>query len=256
MFWEQRSNQVKTFKCQFKRWDYDPIFGPKETFKSFASGTIQYASPDKGLYRVESLQVYTPPKAAGEQPQYLPQGPENGEHWVCNGESVFEFDTRNKRVVERALPPDMKGRAIVDGPLPFLFGARAETIKARYWIRPSAFKPPETKGEFWLEAYPKSRHDAQNFKMVLVVLEEKEFLPLRMQIFAPNFDPARNPSKTVYQFDNREANAQKDLVGNLAALFQREFYNPKVPSGWTTIKENAGGLAPGQAQNPTAPLKK
>ena len=60
------------------------------------------------------------------------------------------------------LPPELQGKAIVDGPLPFLFGAKAETIKARYWIR---VLPETGNGKFWLEAVPKSRQDVQNFKI-------------------------------------------------------------------------------------------
>jgi hypothetical protein len=47
-----------------------------------------------------------------------------------------------------------------------LFGAKAEKIKERYWVR--AVHPPQGKEgqEYWIQAYPKRRQDAANFKMV------------------------------------------------------------------------------------------
>ena len=58
-----------------------------------------------------------------------------GEHWVCDGENVYEYRHDQKQLVVRPIPPAMQGQAIVDGPLPFLFGAEADKLKARYWMR-------------------------------------------------------------------------------------------------------------------------
>jgi TIGR03009 family protein len=236
-YWESRSNEIKTYKSAFQRWEYDPVFGPKDpqTAKNFSEGIIQYAKPDKGMFKVEITKVYTPPANEGDAPQYVQQTG-YGEHWVCNGTSVFEFDNRRKALIERPLPPDMQGKAIADGPLPFLFGAKAATIKARYWIR--AVTPPSVKGEYWLEAVPKSRHDSANFKMVHVILDEQEFLPKGIQVFAPNYDEKTNPSRTAYVFPPKTREINKyDLLGAVNP-FAREFYEPKAPSGWKKIVED------------------
>ena len=248
-FWEQRSDQIKTYRCEFKRWDYDPVFGPKDQPLTFSTGVIQYASPDKGLFHVEKISKSTPAAKPGEKAQWIPQDV-HGEHWVSDGKRVFEFDSRNKRVIERHLPPEMQGRAIADGPLPFMFGAKAATIKSRYWI--TAVAPPAgATGEYWLEAYPKSRSDAANFKWVLVVIDQADYLPKMLQVFSPNFDPKTNPAKTAYQFDKREVN-KVDLLGGLANLnpFFREFYEPKTPAGWKKEIENVP--APAAPQFPPA----
>jgi TIGR03009 family protein len=244
-FWEGRSDEISTYKCAFQRWDYDPIFGPKEEAKTFSEGAIQYAKPDKGLLKVEKYSQYTPPAKEGDKPQYVPQT-DYGEHWVCDGKRIFEFDTRNKKVIERPLPPDMQGKAIADGPLPFLFGAKAATINARYWIR--AITPPDVKGEYWLEAIPKSRQDSANFKMVHIILAEKDFLPKALQVFAPNFDPKTNPSRQIYKFEDRVVNSQQFDVLNKLNPFAREFFEPKTPSGWKKIVERIDAGAPQSAE--------
>jgi len=241
-YWEKRSDQIKTYRCEFQRWDYDPVFGPKNAPFTFSTGVIQYANPDKGLFRVEKISRAKP----GAPNEWDEQKGVYGEHWVCDGKKVFEFDSRAKRLIERALPPEMHGKAIADGPLPFLFGAKAATIKARYWIK--AIQPPQgVAGQYWLEAHPKSRADAANFKMVLVVLDQADYLPMLLQVFSPNFDWKENPAKTAYKFDKREVN-KVDLLSGINNLnpFLREFYEPKLPAGWKKEVENMGAPSPPQ----------
>ena len=54
---------------------------------------------------------------------------------MCDGKSVFEYRHQDKHLVERPIPKELQGQSIVDGPLPFLFGAEAAKLKARYWLR-------------------------------------------------------------------------------------------------------------------------
>ena len=240
-------------------WEYDPVFGPKNDAKTFAEGVINYAQPDKGLYRVEKLSTYAPPAKPGDQPQYFPEDAAYGEHWVCNGKEIFAFNGRNKQMVVSKLPPEMQGKAIVDGPLPFLFGAKAETIKARYWIR---VLPETGQGKFWLEAVPKSRADAQNFKMIHIVLDETTFLPEMLQLFAPNFDPKTNPSRTTHVFKDIQTGDPKlwrNPVANLNQWINGKFFQVKLPAGWTRVDENsgpAGEAAPLEAKGPAQPPKR
>ena len=66
-----------------------------------------------------------------------------GEHWVCDGKSVFEYRHDQKQLVERPIPPQLQGKAIVDGPLPFLFGAEAAKLKAALLDAGRAAAEPE-----------------------------------------------------------------------------------------------------------------
>jgi|GEM_PF-279837 len=261
-YWEERSNKVKTLECKFQKWEYDPGEVANEfqrlkalgklhelPFSEYASGVIKYAAPDKGLFKVEQLQTIVPGETTPDGKQkYKPQPKENGEHWITDGKRVFAFDARNKEVTERQLPPEMHGKSLADGPLPFMFGTRAETIKARYWIRPLQ---AEQAGEYCLEAVPKSRQDASNFKMVQIVLDEKQYLPTRMQIFEGDWSPA-NPHRTAYRFDDRIENDQNALKAILNPLninltnplpnpWAREFFEVDTPRGWKRIVYDANG---------------
>ena len=48
---------------------------------------------------------------------------------------VYQYRPDLKQLVEHPIPPQLQGQAIVDGPLPFLFGADAAKLKQRYWMK-------------------------------------------------------------------------------------------------------------------------
>jgi TIGR03009 family protein len=203
--WEQHSSDIERYRCNFTRWEFDTVFGPKDPTKpkTVGEGRLLYAAPDKGLFEVTSLKVYVAPAKAGDKEEWKPRAPEEiGEYWVCDGKRIFAFDAKKKQLIESELPPQMQGKAIVDGPLPFLFGAKADKIKARYWLR--LITPEGVSGEQWIEASPKYAADALNFKMVHVIIDEKDFLPKAIQSFDPSFNPNKNPKRSVYTFENRK----------------------------------------------------
>jgi TIGR03009 family protein len=229
-FWESRSAKVKTYQCRFTRWEYDFVFGPKDPnhAKTRSYGVIKYAAPDKGMFLVETIGHFAPPERPGGQPTYPEKRVEHAEHWVCDGVSIFEFNAEKKQLIESRLPPELQGKAITDGPLPFLFGAKASQLKERYWIREMQ-PPPGSVNEYWLEAMPKTRRDTTNFQRVEVILDQKMFLPTGLQLFPPTYDPVHNPSRTSYQFEDRKVNNLVDQVQG----FMNSFVRPRVPDGWT-----------------------
>ncbi len=240
-YWEHNSSQIKTYECQFTRWEYDPVFGPGADprtgivpAKTIGVGLIKYAEPDKGLFEVAKVYDFTPPKELGKEPTYTERNSEGFEKWICDGASIFEFDFPRKRLVERALPPDMRGKAITEGPLPFLFGAKADTIKQRYWVR--IITPKDVKGEYWLEAWPKERDDAANFKKVEVIIAEEDFLPKAIQVYDVNYDPRQNPARTAFSFEKRKVNPIDPLKHfDRLKIFHRDFYVPNTPNGWERV---------------------
>src|SRR5262249_45679494 len=157
------------------------------------------------------------------------------------------------------LPPGMQGQAIADGPLPFMFGAKAQTLLARYWIHEL---PPTKKGTYLLEAVPQARQDAQNFKAVHIILDEAEYLPESLIVFSPNYNPPLNDAKKTYVFSDRKAkdNASiEDMVKkglDPFGILNRDFFQVRIPPGWKKVTENnAPGIPqpPQQAAGPAAP---
>lgn len=241
--WEQHSSKIQRYRCDFDRWEYDPVFGPLDPktgqpdpaqAKSYGKGKLRYGAPDKGMFKVDELSVFVPPKEPGAKPEWLKRPAEEiNEHWVCDGRYVFMFNTQQKQLSQIELPPEKQGKAIVDGPLPFLFGAKADKIKARYHVR--VITPKEVEGEFWIEAAPKFATDAENFKMVHVIIDAQDFLPKAIQVFDPGFNPQKNWKRTVITFKSREVNF--NVLLEQIRFWEAEFSSPRTPIGWKKVVE-------------------
>jgi hypothetical protein len=134
--------------------------------------------------------------------------------------------------------------------LPFLFGAKADKIKRRYWVR--TIPPPQGKEgqEYWLQAFPKMRNDAANFKLVEVILDAKLFLPSAIQVYDPGYNGRNNFSRLVYVFEDRKVN-ERFTPEALKNIFTKEFYKPSPPMGWKEVVERYNdGATTVRAQQP------
>ena len=218
--WEARSAKIKTLRCEVTLWTYDAVFGKKDadgnTIPTEGRGRIKYAAPDKGSYQID-----------GDNPQY----------WICDGRSIFEFKHVQKQLVEKVLPPELHGKAISDGPLPFVFGANAQKHKQRYFLR--VVTPQGVEGQICLEAYPRFAIDAANFRRATLILDEKDMLPSALEIMLPN-----GKNRTVHQFEDRVVNGLRDK------FFDQ--FTPTLPRGWKKIVENAPPAAAQGARRPPA----
>jgi hypothetical protein len=125
----------------------------------------------------------------------------------------------------------MQGKAISDGPLPFVFGAKADTLKKRYAMR--LITPPGVMDQIWLEALPRMQADAANFSKVELILQARDLMPFAMQIYKPG-----GQDRDVFQFDPRTSLIDKGLD------MIRDFSKPVTPLGYTFILEDGQGGAP------------
>lgn len=231
-YWEHSTGRVQRYQSRFKRWEYEFARRGERDYatvlKTYSEGDLKYAAPDKGLFKVDRMQHRVASQVPGGEAEYQVQESGAREHWVCDGRSIFEFDYTNKQLIQRQLPPEMQGQRITEGPLPFLFGAESAKIKARFWMR--VITPENVKNEYHLEAIPKTREDAQNFRAIHIMIAEQDFLPTAMVLFH------RNNAKTTYVFENRETNWNTTL--NTLNIFHREFFEPGLPDrSWKKIVE-------------------
>jgi TIGR03009 family protein len=246
-YWEHKTSSVERYRCDFQRHEYEmtrrttPNNGMNYEFvrKTYTEGRIQYAAPDKGLFKAEVIKHRTPPKQPGGPPVWEEQVGGPREHWICDGASIFEFNYPLKQLIVRPLPPDMKGKQIAEGPLPFMFGAKAAQIKRRFWVR--VVTPPNTEKEYHLQAVPRTLQDAQNLKELLIVIAERDFLPKGMVMFH------LNKAKTSYEFKNREVNWNTTLED--VNIFKRAFFAPALPArDWKKVVVPTEQAAAGPAR--------
>lgn len=226
--WEQRTAQIKQYQCTVTRWQYDPSIDPTSP-AVIDKGILQYAKPDKGLFRVDQRQALS---KKGPNPEYR-ESDKFGDYWVCDGEYLHIRDRNEMKALKVQLPPEQRHNGIHNSPLPFLFGVKAEEIKARYWVRPVA--PPAGSADVWLEAWPKQLDDAGSYSRVQVVLDAKEVLPKALIVFLPNWE-ANSPHREVLEFTDRQQdwnllNAMKQK------LFMKEFIETELPATWQVIVE-------------------
>lgn len=177
--WEGFSMAIQTFETNFTRIMYRRSLDSARLEKTQESGELRYEAPDHGMFAVSNV--------AGEP----------SEKWLCDGINVFEYKYAQKQIDQYTLPPEMRGKGITQGPLPFLFGASAEELKRRYYIRyVQPAKELARPGQVWLEAYPKNSDDASEFQRAEMIISfGSEVRPLAIKLFKANQD------QHVYIFD-------------------------------------------------------
>jgi TIGR03009 family protein len=241
--WELESGKITTFNSDFERLDYDLTWGPgAQTPFVINQGTLSYSKPDKGSFKIDKISRWTktdPQNTAADAPgSFVEQKEEVGEHWVCDGKAIYEYNHRERQLVVTSIPEGMRGTAIVDGPLPFLFGAEANKLMERYWIQPLQSSPEQ----ITLKAYPRWQADAANYDAVDIILDRKTMQPMALQIHLPG-----GQQRHVYKFE-----ADPDVNDKLDSWFGALFSSPRTPIGWKRVVVQASPATPGpQASNPT-----
>jgi len=224
--WEQRNRDIKTFDCKFKRWTYDAVFGKSDQPMFVDFGVLKFATPDRGLFRIETTE---------KDGREIPIEDTRSEYWICDGKSVFECKPVTKQVVETKVPPELRGRAIADGPLPFLFMSDAKKLKQRYFIR--TVTPSNVQGQVWLEVYPRFQQDAANFKNAHFIIMAQGMSPFALRLVPPG-----GKEYTVYQFF--------DIVLNdPLKWFRGDPFRPYVPQGWQLVPDTSPAAQAGRPAN-------
>ena len=225
--WEAQSQGTKTLECSFKRWHFDGFAAPQNVHATFAEGVIKYAKPDRGLFRVDTLVFFK--GMENGKPAYASQPGKFGEHWVCNGKQLIEFDEGKKECRIQELPPQLQGQQIFNSPLPFVFNLKADEIQARYWVRQVAAPSEDL---ILIEAWPKLQEDRAQYRLVQVALNKSTFLPHALIMYAPNFHPKTAPRWDHYEF----VDVKRNLLGQTFNQFIGNFIPKKPPANWTILK--------------------
>ena len=242
--WEQHSQATETLECQFQRWHYDMFAAKPGIHASKSTGTIKYAAPDMGLFRVDSKVFYNGMKNG--KPKYAPQDGQYGEYWVCNGRELIEFDRSKEECRIQELPPNMRGEKIFNSPLPFVFNLDAEQIQERYWVRQVAAPKPNL---VLIEAWPKRQEDRAQYRLVQIALQKETFLPQALLMYAPNFHAKNAPKWDHYEFTEVKRNS----IGQGMQMFLRSFITEKPPAHWKVLRDTYRGPAQPPQRSATAP---
>jgi TIGR03009 family protein len=223
--WEVESAKVKRLTGAFRRFTYDDTF----EFDKRAEGSFVYEAPDKGNYEVRGA----PPAKGEESRKKNAKGQpyeivaDKPERWVCTGQEVIRIDEEKRTYEKVAIPEDERGQNIIDGPLPFLFGMKADQAVRRYKME----LLQHTEAEIWLDVEPRTARDAANWKRAKVIIDATAFLPKAVQML----DPTGNKT-TVHTFSDLEVNRRN-------GLFSGDPFQPKL-SGYKLVLPPAANSAP------------
>ncbi len=226
--WEQQSAGTKQLEAKFRRWHYDPLAAPAGVHATWAEGVVKYGAPDKGLFQVTQLKFFS--GIVEEKPTYQSVEGQHGEHWVCNGKELLEFDHAKKECRIQQLPPEMQGQEILESPLPFVFNLNAARIKERYWVR----RLESPAGVHVIEAHPKRQADRAQYKLVRIIINDQNYLPQALILYGPNFNEVLSPGYDHYEFTDVERNTIRQRMAN----WGQGFINQRPPADWKEIRDN------------------
>jgi len=198
--WEVSSGKIRTLSGEFWKFTYDKVFGVEK----HAHGEFEYEAPDKGTYSVVGKISRSKKPQAREDGEPYKVEADITERWVCTGKEIYQINDREQTYERVSIPPEAQGENIMNGPLPFLFGMKAEEAARRY-----QFKLKHINDDIiWLEAIPLREVDRANFKVAQVILSRKNFLPTAVELT----DPTGN-KRTVHSFNasSLDVNARRFL---------------------------------------------
>lgn len=199
--WEIKSSLIKSLKGKHKRTVYNLVFQEEK----IADGKFYLETPDKG--RIDL--VGTPPKEGDKSFRIGKNGEpfrlvaDQPERWICTGDEVIVVNDGDKSYEVMPLPPEAKGKNIVNSPLPFLFGMKAEEAKRRFHFTISK----NTKEMAVLIVTPRLASDRQNYIEAFVMLEKTNYLPTAVKLFDPT-----GSIETVYKFESVKINDRTQFL--------------------------------------------
>ena len=265
-YWEKSTKNLERLSCDFMLFEYNSnapfvqqlaqqLGKDVRQIKYKASqGVVRYMKPDKGMYKVDVAIALTGKLDKNGQPEMLPSEQLDQDYWICDGETIHQYDRVAKKVTHYVIPSELRGTNIMETPLPFLFGIEKVKVKERFWVR-ALQPPPLPNGQpnndmFLIEAHPKFQQDAQNYSKVQIYLDRKEFLPVALIKYGTDHvdkpGVALTDSREYFEFSNRVRDANLLQKFN-EIVFRQQFIPLQLPSGWTEETKEYSPLSTGES---------
>ena len=206
--WERKTTKITRLRGTHQRYEYDQVFADEKR----SIGKFWHESPDKGRIDFEPPKnlpkINEHKKAPNGQPYRIQPG--ENQTWMCDGKSIFQIEHTPKTYGQVEIPPQHQGENIMNGPLPFLFGMKADTLKQRYRLSLGSQHHPEgiegKRPQYHVVAFPLQQNDARNWKRAEVILDAQFCLPTAIRLIDPG-----GTKETVYVFPLGEMKANERI---------------------------------------------
>ncbi len=234
--WQQATDKIDSLEGVQDRIVYDKVFFTAKHTR----GHFYYQAPDKG--RID----FDAPRDAQPNASVQKTDPQTGkvlkfdvaagqpETWICDGKFIVQIDHTQKTANKYPLPPDVQGKNIINGPLPFLFGLPPDVARQRYQLSLLG----QNEHGLWIHVIPKWKQDAANYREATVILDPQTFLPKAVQLI----DPA-GTKETVFMFRDMKVNqaGNGNIVQRIirAGLLRGDPFDPPLRGYKVVVHEQA-----------------
>lgn len=216
--WEKETAGIKSMVATIKCTRKNNVFNRTETLE----GTAKFMQQADGSY-LARLHL----EDKGNKNRY--------ETYICTGSHIYVVRPEEKSIYAYSLPVKQQKQLPDDGPMPFLFGMKAETAKKRYQLKLAA-----KQDEFYtyVDVLPNFARDQADFTYARLAILNKTFLPAQIYWVEPN--------KVEVTWD--VGDFQKNVLG---PEHRPEFNQPKLPPGWELKTEQKLDQPPASPAPPT-----
>ena len=217
--WEQESSKIKSLHGTQSRSEFNPIFEQEKVSR----GPFFLEMPDKG--RIDLLEVKVKDGAKSRrtrkkdgEPWELISAP--AQRWICAGDSILMIDEEDKTYKRDMIPEEQRGKNIVNSPLPFLFGTKADDLKRRFDMELRS----NTAEAATILAYPKLTMDQENYRVARITLDKKRYVPNEVRMLDDN------NFEVVYTFESVVINDNgfRSQVQKMFSLANSDPYHPNL----------------------------
>ncbi len=216
--WETSSAKIKSLHGKHIRSRSNSVFGTDAR----ATGKFYFEAPDKGR-----IDLTGKPPAKGDASSLTTKEgkpytwiADRDEKWVCDGKQILVINDAEKQYESIPLPEEMRGKNIIESPLPFLFGMKAADAKKRFQMELIGYDPKTRVAQ--ITAIPLQNRDAQNFIRAEIHLDTMTYLPKYVALT----DPA-GTIVTRYIFQDVKVD-DANIITQLGEIFGRG--DPFAPS--------------------------
>lgn len=173
--WEIESAKIQRLAGKIHRYSYSKTFLTEQR----ALGKFLYEAPDKGVYELIPAKVTPGEDGSKKYGKQFKLAHDTGELWYCTGESLIKIDRTAKSYELIPIPESSRGKGIIETPLPFLFGMKADQARRRYLM---TLLPETNAKQVWLKVVPRWQADAANYREAKLILDRTTYLPQAVQL--------------------------------------------------------------------------
>jgi len=233
--WEQQTAKITKLQGDTRYREYDKTFSVEYR----GEGRFAFEAPDRGNYELRPAKISkgetSSVKTDDKQPYELK--PKDAERWICTGAEILRIDETHKTYEVVPIPEERRGDRIIEAPLPFLFGMKAEQAKQRYQIE----LVKDAEQEIVLKLRPNWSGDAANWSQATVVIQKTNYLPREVRLIAPG-----GTSMRIHSFENIKVNSDNLF----RSLFGDDPFKPKLKNYKVVNNDRGPEDAPVTADRP------